>query len=277
MGYYIRVKVVKLFFILLVVLNLNGCPGDGSQVKNQMNSMVDNESEEVQRRARRSGMDPNRMVDEFTRPPCPECDQRRGFLTGGGGGSLGVNVKSNCGYKFGRRGHGLNGADLRKTCRAVNNILDKGHDSSACFPSNCSTATWLALAKRLRNHPRMKTKMRCRPPRSFGSNYAMFVGSFGLKKFIERNHLGRYRQIGSRSKLEELAKKGWPKKGDFIQYDRRLGRRATGHAAQFHSFKRQNGKIKKICYWSSNRGTRGVGIQCENIGRNFISLGVGKI
>ncbi|MGZ3723835.1 MAG: hypothetical protein ACXVA9_12920, partial [Bdellovibrionales bacterium] len=46
--------------------------------------------------------------------------------------------------------------------------------------------------------------------------------------------------------------------GDIVRFDRKNG---TGHSA---IFKEQN--ETQFCYWTSNGGTRGVGVQCEYIG-----------
>lgn len=47
------------------------------------------------------------------------------------------------------------------------------------------------------------------------------------------------------------------KKGDFMKMDRSNG---TGHTT---IFSHMDGK--KVCYWSANKGTRGLGVQCESM------------
>lgn len=53
----------------------------------------------------------------------------------------------------------------------------------------------------------------------------------------------------------------WPREGDIVQIWRKNG---SGHSTIFSGFlKEPNGKIKGMCFWSSNLSTTGYGTSCE--------------
>lgn len=62
---------------------------------------------------------------------------------------------------------------------------------------------------------------------------------------------------------QSFTDKNLVKKGDFMKMDRRNG---SGHTTIFSHF-----EGKKVCYWSSNKSTRGPGVKCESMsGKNMV-------
>lgn len=178
---------------------------------------------------------------------------------------------SGCKYHFVKPP--FTGSDFEAFCENI----DKGGIPS-CAPSNCVTATWLALIIKLKaagKWERHKDDFGCTPPVSMGKAYGRFISSNGIPKTFEEFDLGPSRQI-NRSDLLAQETNGWPVKGDVVLVQRGRKQGGTAHAVIFSHYKKSGGQIEEICYWSSNVKTKGFGQQCEKIGR-VAFLQVGKI
>lgn len=94
-----------------------------------------------------------------------------------------------------------------------------------------------------------------------------FLGNTYSVAFINQQ-LGGYNMLGTKSKgnIADVLKQAKP--GDILKFDRSNG---TGHSTVFQKFDGTN-----VCFWSSNKGTSGPGIKCENVS-NFVDCAVSRM
>lgn len=185
-----------------------------------------------------------------------------------------------CGYKL----SGFKTTQTRAICQAMDDLANKREirDSAKCHVSNCSTASYLAVIQILRERKdweSIQDNFTCKAP--FPKAYLTYVGSNGLRAFAAEYGLGDTKRIslpGNSSKkaglLAESFTSGWPKKSDPILLQRDKSKKHTAHAVIFSHFESDDGaifdgksdkKITKVCYWSSNLGTKGTANRCEPI------------
>lgn len=161
----------------------------------------------------------------------------------------------NCGYAF----NNWNSDKLRQLDQAIESAQRDG--AIPCHPSDCATASYLALIERLQGTPHAQN-LDFRRGRDLYRRFVMEVNS------IERTFgpsptglgLGDFRKIPS-NQLDSHLQTGWPAPGDFVLLNRN---NRSGHMTVFSHFEGE-GSNRRICYWSSNRGTNGMGMQCERM------------
>ncbi len=178
----------------------------------------------------------------------------------------------------------INQTNVNKICQAMDDLANDRpvRDSAKCHVSNCSTASYLAMiqiAKSRSDWSSIQNRFTCRTP--FPAAYRLFVGPNGLQAFMQEYDLGDARRIrlsgnaSSRSsKLQNDFAQGFPRKSDPILLQRDQTKGGTGHSVIFSHFETSSGstynpespeQISKVCYWSSNQGTRGTSNRCENV------------
>lgn len=186
----------------------------------------------------------------------------------------------NCRYKL----KGFTTAEVRKICRAMDAIAKDQpiNEDDLCHVSNCTTASYLAIikiAKSRSDWDRIKSRFTCTSP--FPAAYRMFGGPNGLRAFAAEYGLGESRRLvlsGNADRRSEKLKTdfaaGWPKKSDPILLQRDDSKGRTAHSVIFSHYETASGEnfdpsnpqtISKVCYWSSNLGTRGTSNRCEPI------------
>lgn len=173
-----------------------------------------------------------------------------------------------CGYKI----RGFTKSDVKALCEGIAAACEA--DKPTCHVSNCTTASYLGIIEQMRTRSdweEKKSEFTCRPPQGFGKAYRTYTEADGLRKLFNRHDLGNTKRI-SPSRLPEMKEKGWPSKGDALLLQRKSG---SGHAVIFDKYEYdKSGKIKEVCYWSSNSRTKGAGKQCERISKmQFIDVG----
>lgn len=178
----------------------------------------------------------------------------------------------------------INQTNVNKICQAMDDLANDRpvRDSAKCHVSNCSTASYLAMiqiAKSRSDWSSLQSRFTCSRP--FPEAYRLFVGPNGLQAFMQEYDLGDARRIrlsgnaASRStKLQSDFAEGFPRKSDPILLQRDQTKGGTGHSVIFSHFETSSGstynpespeQISKVCYWSSNQGTRGTSNRCENV------------
>jgi hypothetical protein len=171
-----------------------------------------------------------------------------------------------CGYAF----NNWNSERLQQLDQAIESATSGGE--IPCHPSDCATASYLALIERLQGTPHFESLDFQRS----GQLYRRFVTEANS---VERTFaspptglgLGEFRAI-TPNQIDSQQGEGWPQEGDFVLLNRS---NRTGHMTVFSHFE-GSGSNRQICYWSSNRGTNGMGMQCEQMSR-MSSIHVGRV
>lgn len=175
------------------------------------------------------------------------------------------------------------GEERDSHCLAINRIVDGdsyNEDPSLLIPktSHCAKASYIACLLMMKKNQSEKfnaekEKFRCekRPKKSGGRWYKYTQDYVDFANNITawiKNNLGpeNHRVIQAR-RIESSASSGIPKKGDLVSIYRK---NRSGHSVIFDRI--ENGRL---CYWSSNTGTQGMGAQCESISR-FRNITVGS-
>lgn len=178
-------------------------------------------------------------------------------------------------------------SDWRNYCKGIDNII--AGKPVGCQVTHCTSASFFGILKKVRlrddfnvqktfvsrNGKRirgsLKEMFQCKGSSSYGIAYDIYNAGYGLKNLMEKMQLGEYKQFSNMKRLEQNEK--YFKRGEPVHIDRKNG---SGHAVIFDRFKKSNGKITHICYWTSNSSTRGTGDKCESLGNRMKFLGVGN-
>lgn len=179
------------------------------------------------------------------------------------------NYPGNCGYTF----RGWSNQDSRNFRPNIEAVA-QGR-IPRCHESNCSTATYLALVEAIRgteHEERLRNQLHMGGPlyESFVIRPNMIENTFGRDPF----NLGPYQKMErtDEATIRQYQESGWPSPGDFLILNRRNG---TGHSVLFSHYQGE-GSNRQVCYWSSNRGTNGMGMQCERMSR-MASVHMGRV
>lgn len=231
-----------------------------------------------------AGITPQRYIDRVLSGPtadyCPTT--RAGAFRGSGEEGEGQefldylieNYPEECGYAF-RRWNQESISQLRNAITDVENGR-----IPRCHPSDCATASYLALLERIRGTPHYDRLKDLGGLNMGGTLYRTFVQEpNSIVRTFDGLGLGDHRIISpmNNAQMQRHNAEGWPSAGDFVLLNRksRPGRSATGHMTVFSHY--QDGpRGKEICYWSSNSGTRGMGTQCERVS-TLGSIHVGRV
>lgn len=230
-----------------------------------------------------SGEDPARVLNQVMSGPaesyCSEClDDSFPEASRPGerplrGATLLKYLKKNypkgCGYTF----RGWSNQDSRNFKPNIHAVANGRIPN--CHESNCSTATYLALIEAIRGTPhekRLKGKINFGGPlyKSFVTEPNMIERTFGPGPF----NLGSFQKVQRTDEktIANYQSKGWPSAGDFVVVNRKNG---SGHSVVFSHYQ-GSGSNRQMCFWSSNKGTNGMGVQCERTG-SFASFHIGRI
>jgi hypothetical protein len=182
---------------------------------------------------------------------------------------LDENYPKNCGYSF----PDWKGAYSRAFKPNVFAVL--AGKKPNCHVSNCSTASYLALVEAIRgteHEKKLQGKFKMGGPlyAKFVYEGNMIENVFGPGEF----NLGSFEKINrmDEATITDFEARGWPSPGDFLILNRRNG---SGHSVVFSHYQ-GTGNTREVCYWSSNRGTKGMGVQCEQT-RKMGSIHAGRV
>ncbi|MEO0335609.1 MAG: hypothetical protein AAF202_04415 [Pseudomonadota bacterium] len=181
---------------------------------------------------------------------------------------------ADCEYKFQEPPFSDN--DVESLCQDINAVGNG--EKPGCHPSNCTTASFLALVHQLKNSNRwgeLQQYFSCTPPSNLGEAYAEYIKPDGLRLLFKKFGLGETERIPT-DQLQSYAAGGWPEEGDTILLQRNSSAEppGSGHAAVFSHY-----EGSKICYWTSNSNTNGYDsgddeLRCEDTGRlSFVDVG----
>ncbi|MCB9062540.1 MAG: hypothetical protein H6622_13540 [Halobacteriovoraceae bacterium] len=200
--------------------------------------------------------------------------------------NLSSDPPANCGYKSGNseKGQGFKRNETNKVCQAMNDVITGVQ--TKCHLSNCTTASFLAIIKILKQRSDFEKKylhlLECKKP---FPRFYLDYGQANLIKFTADYELGKTARIeipykDSPKSISDTIKnqfaKGIPQSTDALKLDRNETVFYAGHAAIFSHFKTDDGKIyngnqkgiiTEVCYWSSNYNTNGSGARCEKLTR----------
>lgn len=148
----------------------------------------------------------------------------------------------------------------------------------SCGPSMCTSATFYAFTNLVR-----KLNSQRRLP---GGNTAVSEltdpqgKAFKFLNIMARpDQLMKEYNLGegavlSNADLKSCSEKGWPHEGDLVQLWRNDG---SGHSAIFQGMLYDDsGAVVGLCYWTSNKATRGYAKRCEE-SKNVRQLIVGRV
>jgi hypothetical protein len=181
-----------------------------------------------------------------------------------------TNVKSD-GIIADGGGYSLNAASWPRICPGQNGNLEvifgsDCNDKNGSKKSMCTSATAAAFSNHIATLVNSK-KLDLTPEQISFLNgpqvrNAMNGNTYSVAHLM--NYLGGQSVYGKNSSdIADALKQARP--GDIMKFDRANG---TGHSTIFKEIQGD-----KVCYWTSNRGTEGVGVQCEKIS-SLISIAV---
>lgn len=165
----------------------------------------------------------------------------------------------NCGYKL--------YVKMAKIQKAAESIIEKG-EHGKCQPNMCTGANYLAFIyamKRLHEEKKISDEQWAVFSDISNSENEVFLYLNTItnpKALVEHYGLGEGR-ILQKNELNDSAKEGWPRAGDFVQIWRDD---FSGHSVVFGGYLYDPSipdKVVGVCYWSANKGTKGYGNQCE--------------